>query len=57
MPSDQQNNEPYDIVDQSGRKLLLGIISGAQTTIQLPFGSGMYYLKMGKEVVKVEVQK
>ncbi|MCE2712959.1 MAG: T9SS type A sorting domain-containing protein [Cryomorphaceae bacterium] len=47
------NNEVYELYDQSGRKLLSGVLSGTQSTIQLPFGSGMYYLKISDEVVKV----
>lgn len=51
--SEEWNNEKFEVYDQSGRKLLAGIISSAQNTIQLPFASGMYYLKIRDEVVKV----
>ena len=55
--SEKYDNEPYEIFDQSGRKLLMGILSDAQSTIQLPFGSGLYFLKIRDEVVKVQVVK
>lgn len=56
-PSEEWNNEKYEVYDQSGRKLLMGVMSGSQNTIQLPFGNGMYYLKIRSEVVKVQVMK
>lgn len=55
--SEEWNNEKYEVYDQSGRKLLTGTFLGALNTLELPFGSGLYYLKIGDEVIKVEVQK
>ncbi|MCE2712958.1 MAG: T9SS type A sorting domain-containing protein, partial [Cryomorphaceae bacterium] len=51
--AEQWHDEVYELYDQSGRKLLSGVLSGTQSTIQLPFGSGLYYLKIRDEVVKV----
>lgn len=47
------NNESFEIYDQSGRKLLSGLLSGAQNTVQLPFESGIYFLKIRNDVLKI----
>jgi hypothetical protein len=52
---DQWDEEVYEVYDQFGRNLMSGILSSTQNILQLPFGTGIYYLKIRDEVVKVQV--
>jgi hypothetical protein len=47
--------QTYRIFDQQGRTVKTGNLDGKQTTLELNGLSGMYYLMVGQEVVKVQV--
>ena len=53
----ETDEEKYIIFDQYGRKLLEGCVTESKTTLKLPFGSGIYYLKIRDEVMKVMVER
>jgi hypothetical protein len=49
-----QNNTKYSIYSLSGQMMMQGKLQGETTTINVKFlPKGMYYLKVGNEVVKV----
>jgi hypothetical protein len=54
---DQWAEEVYEVYDQFGRNLMSGILSSTQNILQLPFGAGIYYLKIRDELVKVQVAR
>jgi uncharacterized repeat protein (TIGR01451 family) len=47
--------QTFRIFDQQGRTVKTGNLDGKQTTLELHGLSGMYYLMVGQEVVKVQV--
>ena len=49
------NDQPYQIHYQYGRLVQSGILSGQQNEIQITEGVGLYFLKTGNEVTKVQV--
>jgi hypothetical protein len=48
---------PLIVFNQQGRTVKTGNLDGKQTTLELNGLSGMYYLMVGQEVVKVQVVK
>jgi uncharacterized delta-60 repeat protein len=54
----QMLNEPYTVLDSSGRKVLNGqLIDTSQKLDLREIVTGLYYLKVGNKVVKVQVAK
>jgi hypothetical protein len=54
----QMLNEPYTLLDSSGRKVLNGqLIDTSQKLDLREIVTGLYYLKVGNKVVKVQVAK
>jgi uncharacterized repeat protein (TIGR01451 family) len=51
-----KDNSNYDIFDQMGRIVKSGSLDGKKTSIQLDLQNGMYYLKVGDAVVKVQIR-
>jgi hypothetical protein len=45
----------YHIYDQYGRLIKSGVLNGHQNEIHITEGSGLYFLKIGNEVSKVQV--
>jgi uncharacterized repeat protein (TIGR01451 family) len=52
-----KDNSNYDIYDQMGRMVKSGSLDEKKTNIQLDLKNGMYYLKVGNAVVKVNIQQ
>ncbi len=48
---------PYNIYDQQGRMVKSGTLYGNKTQIRADLNNGLYYLKAGEQVVKVQVLK
>jgi hypothetical protein len=48
---------PYSIYDQQGRMVKSGTLDGNKTQIRADLNDGLYYLKAGEQVVKVQVLK
>jgi uncharacterized repeat protein (TIGR01451 family) len=51
-----KDNSNYDIFDQMGRIVKSGSLDEKKTSIQLDLQNGMYYLKVGDAVVKVQIR-
>jgi uncharacterized repeat protein (TIGR01451 family) len=51
-----KDNSNYDIFDQMGRIVKSGSLDEKKTNIQLDLQNGMYYLKVGDAVVKVQIR-
>jgi ELWxxDGT repeat protein len=49
------NDQLYQIFDQFGRFVQSGILSGQQNEIHITEGAGLYFLKIGNEVTKVQI--
>ena len=49
------DNASYSIFDLEGKIVKTGTLSGKKTTINTDFNSGMYFLMIGENVVKVQV--
>ncbi len=45
----------FSVFDQQGRAVKSGTLDGKKTTLHLDLPSGMYFLLVGEEVVKVQV--
>jgi uncharacterized repeat protein (TIGR01451 family) len=54
---DKEGPENYSLYDQQGRVVKVGSLTGKKTTIALELNNGMYYLKVGKNVTKVQVAR
>jgi hypothetical protein len=54
---DKEGPENYSLYDQQGRVVKVGSLTGKKTTIALELNNGMYFLKVGNKVAKVQVAK
>jgi hypothetical protein len=49
------DNASYSIFDLEGKIVKTGLLSGKKTTINNDLNTGMYFLMIGENVVKVQI--